>query len=164
MRSALNASYATCHNGFSAKQSIVLQKHCAAKTLCLQKHCAAKALFCKGVVLQIIVLKIFVLQIIVPQKHWSAKAMLCCKTIVLQKHCSGLSSLFQALYCKALFCKSIVLQSIAALFTLGWRSSRPFWMARICWDTADKIRSSRRLNSSKHPHAPTCITYKYQHN
>lgn len=39
--------------------------------------------------------------------------------------------------------------------TLGWRSSRPFWMARICWDTADRIRSSRRLNSSKHPHAPT---------
>ena len=28
-------------------------------------------------------------------------------------------------------------------------------MTKICWDTALKIRSSNRLNSSKQPHAPT---------
>ena len=29
------------------------------------------------------------------------------------------------------------------------------WIVWICCEQADSIRSSKRLNSSKHPHAPT---------
>ena len=34
-------------------------------------------------------------------------------------------------------------------------SLRASWIVWICCETADNIRSSRRLNSSKQPHAPT---------
>ena len=34
-------------------------------------------------------------------------------------------------------------------------SLRAVWMVWICWETADSILSSRRLNSSKQPQAPT---------
>ena len=38
---------------------------------------------------------------------------------------------------------------------------RASWIVWICWLQADNILSSNLLNSSKHPHAPTCNVYEH---
>ena len=45
--------------------------------------------------------------------------------------------------------------SSISVFEFLANETRPCWIVCTCCDTALRMRSSNRLNSSKHPHAPT---------